>query len=202
MSSYRLGDLIIQELNETIHNEILLENPDSIGSEYIKEYYHKKSGSKHDVICKIVLNKMNEIKNTDQYVPDIENSIVVHLRLGDVMCGNLFHEIQKRPIELEYYKELKKKYPTTKFYLIGNCFFSKEYMSENKDESIERSNAYLNDIMNILEATHINGSADFDLCCAVKSKLFVQGRGFYSMLIVLLRNMFSLPSIQNQSHIW
>jgi len=196
MSSYRLGDLIIQELNETIQNEILLENPDSIGSEYIIEYYHKKSGSKTDVIRNIVLNKMNQLD-----LSEIENSIVVHLRLGDVMCGNLFHEIQKRPIELEYYKELKKKYPATKFYLIGNCFFSKEYISENKDESIKKSKTYLNDIMNILEATHINGSADFDLCCAVKSKLFVQGRGFYSSLIVLLRNMFSLPSIKNRSHI-
>jgi len=40
MSSYRLGDLILQELDEMTHNEILNENPNTIGSEYIKEYYH------------------------------------------------------------------------------------------------------------------------------------------------------------------
>jgi len=197
MSSYRLGDLILQELDEMTHNEILNENPNTIGSEYIKEYYHKKAGSKQYVISNIVLNKLNKFT----FPSDIENSIVVHLRLGDVVCGDLFHEKQKRPLDVSYYKKMKEQYPNVKFYIIGNCFFSKRDSSINKNESIEKSNQYIQDIINVLDATHINGSADFDLCCAVKSKIFVQGRGFYSVLIVELRRMFNRPSILNQSHI-
>lgn len=41
--SYRLGDLILLELEENEKNEIVNEYPNTIGSEYIVQYYHKKT---------------------------------------------------------------------------------------------------------------------------------------------------------------
>lgn len=39
-----------------------------------------------------------------------------------------------------------------------------------------------------LEAEHFDsGNADIDLCCAVQSKIFVQGKGYFSKLIAEIR---------------
>jgi len=192
--SYRLGDLILLEIDEKSKNEILIEYPNTIGSEYIIQYYDKKSHfNKGNVLFNILINKMKEFN----YPPDIKYSIVVHLRLGDVVCGDDFYEKEKRPNDLSYYKHIKSQFPDIKFYLIANCFFPKNYNSESKSESIKESNKYLSDIIKILDATHINGDADFDLCCAIQSKLFIQGKGMYSRLIVELRNIFNMTSILN-----
>ena len=37
LSSYRLGDLVLLQLSEDEKNEILIEHPNSIGSDYIME---------------------------------------------------------------------------------------------------------------------------------------------------------------------
>ena len=43
-------------------------------------------------------------------------------------------------------------------------------------------------MINELEAEYfVSNNADIDLCCAVKSKVFVQGKGFFSRLIVEIR---------------
>jgi hypothetical protein len=39
-----------------------------------------------------------------------------------------------------------------------------------------------------------------DLCCAIKAKHFVQGKGFYSQLIVEVRRCLGLKSIETRSH--
>ena len=49
--------------------------------------------------------------------------------------------------------------------------------------------------MNELEAEYfVANNADIDLCCDVKSKIFVQGKGFFSQLIV--DNMGGLRRVQ------
>jgi hypothetical protein len=57
--------------------------------------------------------------------------------------------------------------------------------------------------LNTLGATHFDGGhPDIDLCFAIKAKNFIQGKGFYSRLIVEIRRRLGLKSIETQSHIF
>jgi len=65
----------------------------------------------------------------------------------------------------------------------------------------ELSKKHINDVLHLLKATHFDGGhPDIDLCLAVKAKQFVQGRGYYSKLIVEVRHMLGRNSIKNISH--
>lgn len=192
ISSYRLGDLILKNITETEKSEILTEHPNSIGSQYILEQRKNNSNNSIDIITKIVLEHIQQ--NLEFLPKDIENSTVIHLRLGDVVCGNEWHEKMKRPLEIGYIKSLLAN-DSNKKYIIGKCFFAKT-SSKNYEECINSSNEYLQNAINELQGTHFNyGNADIDLCCAVKSKIFVQGRGFFSKLIVEIRKNLKLDSI-------
>jgi hypothetical protein len=60
---------------------------------------------------------------------------------------------------------------------------------------------YLHNVINELKATHFNsGNADIDLYCAIKSKLFIQGRGGFSKLIVEIRKKLNLDSIETNTN--
>lgn len=68
------------------------------------------------------------------------------------------------------------------------------------DECVELSNKYLQNVINELEAEHFDsGNADIDLCCAVKSKLFLQGRGYFSKLIFEIRKKLNLNNIETST---
>ena len=57
------------------------------------------------------------------------------------------------------------------------------------------------EIVEYLDAQHFDsGDADIDLCCGIKSKLFIQGRGFFSKLIVEIRKKLNLESIETTPH--
>ena len=89
---------------------------------------------------------------------------------------------------------------TNKKYVIGKCFFAKT-SSTNYEECINYSNKYLQNIINELNAEYFNSeNADIDLCCAIKSKVFVQGRGFFSKLIVEIRKKLNLQNIETSVH--
>ena len=108
LSAYRLGDLVFIGLSETEKHELFTENPESIGASYIlktKEMNEKLSFSERvDVILEIVLKYIE--KYSEVLPKDIENSTVLHLRLGDAICGTTWHEEVKRPISIE---DLEKK---------------------------------------------------------------------------------------------
>lgn len=117
------------------------------------------------------------------------------MRLGDVIAGTEWHEKLKRPHDVSYYTNILQN-DTSKKYVIGNCFFAKT-SSTNYEECITKSNEYLQNILNELKAEHFNSdNADIDLCCAVKSKLFIMGRGWFSKLIVEIRKKLNLPCIE------
>ena len=50
---------------------------------------------------------------------DISESIVIQLRLEDVVEGNARHEQAKRPLSIDYLKKIIRKK-----YVIGKCFFA------------------------------------------------------------------------------
>ena len=59
----------------------------------------------------------------------------------------------------------------------------------------------IKNVINELKAEHFNSEdADIDLCCAIKSKIFVQGRGFFSKLIVEIRKKLNLLNIETSTH--
>jgi hypothetical protein len=197
ISSYRLGDLIFCELDENTKNEILSDYPNSIGSKYILEKKNNNSSNNIDIITKIVLEHIEQ--NLEFLPKDISDSTLIHLRLGDVVAGNEWHEKIKRPLEVNYIKSLLTN-DINKKYIIGKCFFAGP-SSTNYEECINSSNEYLQNVINELQGEHFNsGNADIDLCCAVKSKLFIQGRGFFSKIVVEVRKKLNLTSIETSVH--
>ena len=197
ISSYRLGDLVLIGLSENEQNEILTDYPNSIGSKYILEKRNNNCLNNIDLITKIVMENIEQ--NLDLLPTNITESTLIHLRLGDVVAGNEWHEKLKRPLEIPYIKSLVTNNMTPK-YVIGKCFFAKP-SSTNYEECINLSNEYLHNLLNELDAEHFNsGNADVDLYCAVKSKIFIQGRGFFSKLIVEIRTKLNLNSIETTTH--
>lgn len=198
LSSYRLGDLVLQTLNEDEINKLLSENPNSFGATYILAKRQHQDWDNIDLITKIVLDN---IENKSEFLPkDIATSTVIHLRLGDVIAGNEWHEKMKRPFDVSHIKSLIAN-DMNKKYIIGKCFFA-ETSSNNYNECIEKSNKYLQLVLDETQAEHFDsGSADIDLLCAVMAKVFIQGKGMYSGLIVKIREHLSLYNIGNSPQI-
>jgi hypothetical protein len=188
ISSYRLGDLVVLGLSLDEMNLLINDYPESIGADYIL-FQNGQNGIKK--VTNIVLNYINKYK---ELLPsDIEDSTVIHLRLGDVVSGTTSHELVKRPLNIEYYESLNIK---NKIYVLGKCFFASP-SSTNYDECITNSNNYLQLVLERLNAIHFDsGNADIDLCCAVLADTFVQGRGFFSKLIVEIRKEIGKNSIE------
>jgi len=196
ISSYRLGDLVMLDLGENEQNKIIMEHPNSIGSKYILEKRNNTHRNNIDLITKIVMEHI--VQNLEFLPKNITDSTLIHLRLGDVVAGNEWHEKIKRPLEVEYIKSLVLNDSNPK-YVIGKCFFA-ETSSTNYEECINKSNEYLHNVVNELQAEYFNsGNADIDLCCGVKSKIFIQGRGFFSKLIVEIRKKLNLNSIETST---
>lgn len=196
ISSYRLGDCVLLGISENEENDILTEHPNSIGSKYILEKRNNNCCDNIDLITKIVMENIEQ--HLDLFPKNITQSTLIHLRLGDVVAGYEWHEKIKRPLDVDYIKSLVA-HDTNPKYVIGKCFFAKP-SSTNYEECIHLSNEYLQNVINELEAEYFNsGNADIDLYCAVKSKTFIQGRGFFSKLIVEIRKKLNLNSIETET---
>lgn len=193
ISSYRLGDLVLLSLSTTEQNDILTDYPNSLGSKFILEKRKNNRNHNIDIITELVLKDME--RHIDLFPRNISESTLIHLRLGDVVGGNEWHEKLKRPLGIDILKSSVVD-NSAPIFVIGKCFFAKP-SSTNYEECIHLSNEYLRDVMNEFGAEHFDsGDADIDLCCAVKSKVFIQGKGYYSKLIVEIRKKLNLMSIE------
>lgn len=197
ISSYRLGDLVLLALTHDEENELLTDYPNSFGSKFIMEKRNNVNNlSKIDMITKIVTENMDQ--HLSALPSNIEESTVVHLRLGDVVAGHTGHEMSKRPLKPSYLKSLLAD-DTNPKYVIGKCFFART-SSTNYDECVQLSNQYLQSTLDELQAGHFNSdNADVDICCAVKSKKFVQGRGYFSKMIVEIRKRLNLECVETST---
>lgn len=193
LSNYRLGDLIfIPGLfdNKLLH-KIINDYPDSFATKYIINQ-SKKYEDNLTAITNIVLDF---IKNNKHLFPDdIQESTVIHLRLGDVIAGNTWHEKQKRPLDINDMKDILKN-DMNKKYVIGKQFYC-DTSSINYNECNLLSIKYLNEVLVSFNAFHLENTADIDLCCGVMAKQFFQGRGYFSKLIVEIRKKLNLPVIE------
>jgi hypothetical protein len=207
---YRLGDLVYHNyLNEEEEDKILTHHPISLGSKFIIEKRKNNKDYINDtnfrllIFIKILLEYI--IINQNKFPRDIIKSLIIHLRLGDVVSGEKWYEIGRRPFSIEHLSNLIHNYENDnnkneKRYLIGKCHFGKD-CSTNYDECIEMSNKYLNECLQELKAEHLKGEdADFDLCCAILSNNFLQGRGCYSSMIVAIRTRLKLKFINNPDY--
>jgi len=203
---YRLGDLVYHNyLNRDEEDKILKYHSNSLGSKYIiekrKNNFNNDTNYRLLIITKIILEYIPTIIN--KIPKDIIESLLIHLRLGDVVGGKIWHEIGRRPFEINHLNNLieddnKKGNKYKNKYIIGKCHFG-ENCSTNYEECIDLSNKYLNNCLELFKASHLNSdNADIDLCCAILSKNFIQGRGCYSQLIVAIRNRLGLENIKNE----
>jgi hypothetical protein len=192
LSNYRLGDLIFFPglFDSNLLHKIINDYPDSFASKYII-YQSIHNQDNLEVIMNIVLSF---IKNNNNLFPnDINEATVIHLRLGDVIAGNTWHEKQKRPLDIDDMKTLLEN-DNNKKYIIGKQFYC-DTSSTNYDECNLLSIKYLNDVISTFNAIHLDNTADIDLCCGVMAKQFLQGRGYFSKLIGEIRKKLNLPVI-------
>lgn len=219
ISSYRLGDLVFLSIEKDLMLDIITNKPNSIGAQYIiamqnppnfdiRRLYTREEivNFRLNVIYKIIIDYIN--KNKHLLPDDIENSTVVHLRLGGVMAGTFDYELMGRPLPsneikslLDNYNNINTNNKNNKIYIIGRPFYCR-VASKNYEECNIKSNEYLEEVKNLLNATHIsNEDADIDLITGIQAKLFFQGRGYYSLLIKRIRDMLNRPTIEIPSHI-
>ena len=193
LSNYRLGDLIYYPglFDNNLLHKIIKDYPDSFATKYII-YQSRNHQDNLTVITNIVLDF---IKNNKHILPDdIQDSTVIHLRLGDVIAGNTWHEKLKRPLDVNDMKELLVN-DTNKKYVIGKQFYC-DTSSTNYNECSLLSIKYLNEVLTSFNAIHLENTADIDLCCGVMAKQFFQGRGYFSKLIAEIRKKLNLPVIE------
>lgn len=77
------------------------------------------------------------------------------------------------------------------------CFFVTLATKIMKSQSIIESNKYLSSVLKEFNAEYFDsGNADIDIIFALKCKVFVQGRGYFSKLIVELRKLLGLKNIE------
>jgi hypothetical protein len=208
VSIYKLGRLILTPMDGNEMTQILLNYRNSIAGKFIIKLFEIESIVKpNTIITSEILNKRIDILLSiiNEYIPninhklpiDIQQSTVIHLRLGDVIAGITEYEYERRPIPANEIKLLLDNDKNNNKYIIGKPFFSKE-SSINYDECIDKSNIYVNEVVELLNAKHIsmNNSADIDLCCGIQAKLFVKGRGYYSKLITIIRKRLNRPVIE------
>jgi len=194
-SFYRLGDLLLCDLADIDQQYILDYHPNTIGAIYILEKRNNPDIDNIELITDIALVYSEKYEHL--FPKDISESTVIHLRLGDVVAGREWHEDLKRPFDKNYIKDLLKNDNNNR-YVIGKCFFS-TCSSTNYNECISKSNEYLNEVITELNATHFySDNADIDFCCAIKAKQFVQGKGYYSKLIVEVRKRLNLNVIETK----
>jgi hypothetical protein len=207
LSSYRLGDLVIlSNLTENEKNKLCLEHPNSFGDEYIKLNLPSTNKIENNIkhITSIVINFINN--NSDLFPSDIQDSIVIHIRLGDVLAGLNYFEITKRPLDIDLLESIINsiKEPYKNIYIIGKSHYgSSSFDIDKYDECKLLSDKYLNDCLSRFNAIHFNSNnPDIDLCFAIKSKLFIQGKGNYSKLILEIRKKLNLNLIETNYDIY
>lgn len=195
LSFYRLCDLVLQELTAEEQMKIVDEHPDSLGSKYILLGNKSSKKERFDTFVNMVLQCIEENKNI--LPTKIENSTVLHIRIGDSLNGTRRSEKMLKPFEIEYLKTLIPD-DHNKLYVIGKQHYQKDLSYNNYTKTLHQSNMYLLDVMSNLNAIHYNGgNPDIDLCCAVKAKYFIQGKGMYSLLIMQIRNELNIKRVQD-----
>jgi hypothetical protein len=115
--------------------------------------------------------------------PDIEASVALHLRVGDVICGSSLAERHRRPLSPNLYAPFIP--ARTQTYVFAASHFSAA-SSSNGVRCGHSTQEYVKQILHVSKGTLAPpASADCDLCSMVAAKHFIQGQGCFSAVRAL-----------------
>ena len=180
-NEYRLGDMIYGHLDRSKNKNLYIARyPDSIVSKYMKR---TNKSVDLDTLKSIV-------KKYNPRIRPNKNTIVIHLRVGDVIKGDVNSLLKKEGLTytrpLSYYKEAIKNYKDLESITLvaGGCFlkdnFLKSKMFISKIKSLYTKMGY-----NVNVRFEKNADDDFVFMC--RAKHFIPGGGKFSELITQLR---------------
>ena len=203
LKPYRLGDMILHRNQFSGIDYHLIDYPNSIASEYLKATPNK---SDLPVLFEIIKKR-----TTPELKPD-ENTLLIHLRIGDVIDNSRFSvdellsegrnygAIKSEQKEgewgghnyvkpLSYYQEVLEiiqTLPINKIILIGGYHMDGDH--SKSEEYVSRIQTFFEENKYRVE-TRINEDPDEDFILMSNSTYFVQSGGGYSRLIVKMVEM-------------
>lgn len=181
---YRLGDVIFQRLEKPHFARDHLNYKNTIAGTIMEQAtYGKPWNTPYDIemVDHIVLKECQQYNTTF-----VANNTAIHLRIGDVVCGNEGHERSKRPYPISGYKLFYRPF------VFGTVFFTRT----SATHCIAESNAYVVSVLNVTHGILIkNHTADYDFCAMLSAKTFVRGKGTFSDAISWIRRKRMLKTI-------
>jgi hypothetical protein len=190
---YRLGDILSHPdggccgNHSNVANQILNDFPKSLVSRYL--FY--SSVPNNFTALELALS---DICPKDLVYP----TILVHLRLGDVVCGKSWHEEMKRPYPVKMIANALKNYEELS---VGLCYNIRQ--SSISSECNLKSSRYVSDLKKALPYAKQyapDSFADIHFCAMMNVPLFVAGKGFFSLTVLKGREFRGLPSINLGTH--
>ena len=172
--TYRLGDGYFGLLSKGAERDIIKRYPNSI----LTKYLQRASGNMDSTSMRMILKE-----TCPKYVYPNGRYIAIHLRTGDVICGNRWHEINKRPYNPSYFKKYSNH---SNVYIFSKPFFS----AHSSKPCVKESDAYIKTVLKKTRGTlFVSVNADHAFCVMVKAHEFIPGKGYFSKTIQSLRAM-------------
>lgn len=177
VADYRLGDVFFRHAEVPHIQRERSKYRGTIAGDLLSLPTYNSSWGKHFPVQ--ILSNISQRQCTKYAIPKY-NGVAIHLRVGDVACGNIGHERSKRPFPIECYRRWRGTHPrifATPFYVV------------NGTQCLEESGAYANRVASYVlgELMPFNKSADYDFCQMRAARIFVAGMGFFSRTIAMLR---------------
>jgi hypothetical protein len=180
-NEYRLGDMIYGHLDRSKNKNLYRARyPDSIVSKYMKR---TNKSVDLDTLKSIV-------KKYNPRIRPNKNTLVIHLRVGDVIKGNVNSLLKKEGLTytkpLAYYKEAIKDYIDLESITLvaGGCFLKDNLLKSKMFISKIRS---LYTMMGYNVNVRLEKNADDDFVFMCRAKHFIPSGGKFSELIIKLR---------------
>lgn len=198
---YRFGDVILHKGKYWKEStKFILENDqfkNSILRNYIDKCPNNNLNDTNPEFAKLLSNIIKEKMKQKKYNLPINNELVIHLRLGDVVVKDWFLKKNYKKIIEEYIKKYD-------IYKVTFCtaFHYGDYTEKNLwiyDENKHQKNISelynklnnLNKIPNIYFDLISSKNSDDDLIYMVNSKYFIQDEGGFSKLVSKIKNELS-----------
>ncbi len=181
--AYRLGDVVLlggKGMHGRAARFIANFYPGSIASEYIR-----RTKDSHEINIPVLDEICKEHSNLELN----NDKVVVHLRLGDVVCKSQSHKnSKKKPPSTDFIVSQIKNDKVNEYditFICGNhlktCYIeTKKFLSDLKQKLPNATFHY--------SENGTASEADADFCRMINAKTFYQGRGNYSALVRKIRN--------------
>lgn len=191
-NSYRIGDVFKFDKNNIHYNEYYPNNinyhkerfPDSIASEYMKRNM-SSNGNNLELLKQIIDEKSTEI-----YISD--NTLVLHMRVGDVMCSFLpiFKEPYNKQNNVEWWDNVVQYIQThkiNKVVIIAGTHV--DTCIRESDDYIKNRSQFLKNVTGVEIEYQIGKSPDDDIIYCRNAKHVISTGGGFGDILKLVSNM-------------